>query len=96
MNEGTKNTIVGVVLAALLTGVGALIHDQAEEHVHSAKIDVAITGINTVVSDQRDILKGMQSREAAVSPVIEAKLDEIRNRLNLHEERINSIERKRP
>lgn len=96
MTEGTKNTVIGVVMAALLTGVGSLIHDQAEEHVHSAKIDVAITGINTVMSDQRDILKGMQSREAAVSPVIEAKLDEIRNRLNLHEERINGIERKKP
>lgn len=96
MTEGTKNTVIGVIMAALLTGVGSLIHDQAEEHVHSAKIDVAISGINTVMSDQRDILKGMQSREAAVSPVIEAKLDEIRNRLNLHEERINGIERRKP
>lgn len=96
MTEGTKNTIVGVVLAALLTGVGALISGQTEEHVHAAKIDVAIVGINTVISDQRDILKGMQNREAAVSPVIEAKLDEIRNRLNLHEERINTMERRKP
>lgn len=96
MTEGTKNTIVGVVLAALLTGVGALIHDQAEEHVHSAKIDVAITGINSVMSDQWDILKGIQQQTGSVSPVIEAKLEEIRNRLNLHEERINTIERKRP
>lgn len=95
MTEGTKNTIVGVVLAALLTGVGALIHDQAEEHVHSAKIDVAITGINSVISDQRDILKNIQQQTGSVSPVIEAKLDEIRNRLNLHEERINNIERKK-
>lgn len=96
MTEGTKNTVIGVVLAALLTGVGALINGQAEEHVHSAKIDVAILGINTVISDQRDILKGIQSQTGSVSPVVEAKLDEIRNRLNLHEERINAIERRKP
>lgn len=95
MTEGAKNTILGVVLAALLGGVGESIHTQAEQNVHNAKIDVALIGINSVMSDQKEILKELESRGGAVSPVVEAKLEELRNRLNLHEERINSIERKR-
>lgn len=95
MNEGTKNTIVGVVLAALLAGVGDLIHDQAEEHVHSAKVDTAMIGIKDVMAAQQKIMEDIQSRSGNVSPVIEAKLDELRNRLNLHEARLNDVERKR-
>lgn len=87
---------MAAVLGTLLLGVGNLIHDQAEEKVHSGKIDVAISSINTVVSDQRDILKEMQSRTGTVSPVIEAKLDELRNRLNLHEARLNDVEKRKP
>lgn len=95
MSEGTKNTILGVVLAALLAGVGDLIHDQAEEHVHSAKVDTAMLGIKDIMATQQKIMEDIQNRSGYVSPVIEAKLDELRNRLNLHEARLNDLERRK-
>lgn len=71
MTEGTKNTVIGSVLAtviaALLAGVASLIHDQAEERVHSGKIDMVIASINTGVSDQRDIRKKLQAIEAVLA-----------------------------
>lgn len=89
MTEGTKNTAVGVISAALLAGVGTLLATNSEYGRHLAKIDV-------VMEQNHDILKNLSDKANIVPPIVENEMRELRDRLNLHEDRINQIERRKP
>lgn len=93
LSAGTKNTILGIALAALLGGVGTLIGSNAEYGKHFVRIDTVLENSQLVIQQNQEILKDIQSKSGNVSPLMEAKLDEIRFRLNLHEQRINSLEK---
>lgn len=94
MTDGIKNTVVGVCLAALLGGVGTILAQSGEYGRHFVKIDAVLEGQQKSDAERLAILKDLQIKASGVPPVVDAKLDELRNRLNLHESRINSIERK--
>lgn len=89
VTEGTKNTAVGVISAALLAGVGTLLATNSEYGRHLAKIDV-------VMEQNHDILKSLSDKANVVPPIVENEMRELRDRLNLHEDRINQIERRKP
>lgn len=89
MTEGTKNTIVGVVGAALLAGIGTLLATNSEYGRHLAKIDV-------VMEQNHDILKSLSDKANVVPPIVENEMRELRDRMNLHEDRINQMERRKP
>lgn len=95
MTEGTKNTVVGVVLAALLAGVTSIIASNAEYGRHFVKIDTVMEQSQVVIQQNQEILRDIQTKAGNISPLMESKLDELRNRLNLHEQRLNTID-KRP
>lgn len=89
MTEGTKNTIVGVVGAAILAGIGTLLATNSEYGRHLAKIDV-------VMEQNHDILKSLSDKANVVPPIVENEMRELRDRMNLHEDRINQMERRKP
>lgn len=94
MNEGTKNTIVGVCLAALLGGVGTILAQSGEFGRHFVKIDAVLENQQKSDAERLAILKDLQIKSSGIPPIVDAKLDELRNRLNLHEDRINNLTRK--
>lgn len=88
MNQGLQNTVVGVALAALLSGVGVVISQGVDHGEHLAKID-------TVLSNQAIMMSELKTAGNTVPPIVETKLEEIRGRLNLQEQRINNVESKK-
>lgn len=89
MSEGTKNTLIGVVGAATLTGIGVILSNNTDYGRHLAKID-------TVLEQNHELLKHLEDKTSIIPPVVESEIRELRDRLNLHEDRINQIERKKP
>lgn len=85
MTEGSKNTVLGVVLTALLAGVVWIITSTQDHGNHLARLD-------TVMLQNADILKDIHNRLGIVPMEVEGKLAELRNRMNLQESRINTID----
>jgi hypothetical protein len=89
MTEGMKNTVVGVLLAAALGAVGVLLTTQSENATHFTKLD-------SLMETNHNILVELKGQIGVVPPATEMKLDELRLRINLHESRINEIEKRHP
>lgn len=105
MNAGLRNTIVGVVLTvalgAILGGVGVILSDTKGNTLHLAKIDELLARYIDEQRDTKDTLKvnqgilwELKSMQNIVPAVVETRLQELRDRLNSHEERLNYIDRK--
>lgn len=88
MTEGMKNTVVGVLLAAALGSVGVLLTTQSENATHFTKLD-SLMDIN------HSILVELKSQIGIVPPATEMKLEELRQRLNLQESRINEMDKRK-
>lgn len=88
ITEGSKNTVLGVALTALLAGVGWMISVTQGNREHLIKLDV-------VMEQNAEILRDVHQRVGTIPEDVEKKLDELRTRINLHEARINAIENKR-
>lgn len=86
MNSGLQSTIAGVLLTAILAGISYQISDSKDQGIHLAKID-------TVLENQANIMKEIKSQSSEIPAPVEEKLSEIRERLNLHEQRINKLEK---
>lgn len=80
MTEGTKNTVIGVILAAVLGGMGTEIGLTINHGQHFAKID-------TVLETQSNILSDIKRGQENIPAAVEKSLGEIRSRLNMLEYR---------
>lgn len=80
MTEGTKNTLLGVTLAAILGGMGAEIGLTVEHGQHFVKID-------NVLENQSVLLSDIKRSQDTVPAVVERSFGEIRSRLNMIEYR---------
>lgn len=104
MNAGLRNTIVGVVLTvalgSILTGVGVILSDTKGNTVHLARIDELLARYINEQGDIKDTLKvnqailwELKAMQNVVPAVIEQRLQELRDRLNSHETRLNNVNR---
>lgn len=89
MNEGTKNTVIGVVLAAVLAGMGTEIGLTINHGQHFAKID-------QLLETQGGLLAEIKDSQDTVPAVVEHSLGEIRSRLNMLEYRAAQLDAKLP
>lgn len=85
MTEGTKNTVVGVLLTAILGMVFTGVSLSFDNGRHLAKID-------TVLEQQKDMLVEFKKSASSIPPQVENKLEELRWRLNSFETRMNKID----
>lgn len=89
MTEGTKNTVIGVVLAAVLAGMGTEIGLTISHGQHFVKID-------NVLENQGLILIDIRRSQDTVPSVVEHGMGEIRSRLNMLEYRAAQLDAKIP
>lgn len=89
MTEGTKNTLLGVTLAAILSAMGAEIGLTINHGQHFVKLD-------NVLENQGVILADIRRSQDTVPTVVERSLGEIRNRLNMLEYRTTQLDAKLP
>lgn len=84
MTEGTKNTVIGVFLTAMLGGIATVLGLAFNTTAHLTKIDM-------VLDSQKDILQEMRQASSTIPGPIELKLQDLRNRINNVEVRMNDI-----
>lgn len=87
MNDGMKSTVVGVLLSAVLAGMGAEIGLTINHGQHFAKID-------SVLESQSKILEEIKRAGDTVPAVVEKSFGEVRERLKMIEYRTTSLESK--
>jgi len=84
--EATKNTIVGVMLSAIMAGIVWMITETNDAGKHLAKIDV-------VLGQQDRILQDIYQKSGSIPPRVEDKLEELRNRMNNQDTRIAEMDK---
>lgn len=81
-------TIVGVCLAAMLAfiswGVSDILKSTSQHSIHLSRIDA-------VLESNKDILSKVSAQAGSIPEGVEHKLSELRARLNIQEERMNSM-----
>lgn len=100
MTEGTKNTVVGVVLTAffavIMAGGVSVLSSQRESERANATIAVHLERIDNVLINQNKILADIHESQNTVPAVVEKALGEVRSRLNMQEYRMSKIEGSTP
>lgn len=84
MTEGTKNTVLGVTLAALFATIGTSLGVAFNSSNHLIKID-------DVLESQNRLLYEMKESNKVVSAPVETRLQELRERLNIQQVQINNL-----
>lgn len=89
MTEGTKNTILAVLLSAVVGGMATEIGLTIAHGEHFVRID-------SVLESQNEILKEIKNAKDIIPPIVEHSLGEVRARINMLEYRQAEEESKVP
>lgn len=84
MNEGTKNTILGVTLTFLFATIGTSLGVAFTTSNHLVKID-------GVLESQKNILIELKETNKVVPPPVELRLQELSGRLKIQQEQITNL-----